>query len=59
MVIAIAGITGFQLYCLKDNYDRERQNLEIKTNASFYQTILRLQTAKMKLDSSDGENALN
>lgn len=51
MIIAIAGITGFQVYWLKDNYDREHQNLEIKTNASFYQTVLRLQTAKLKLDS--------
>ncbi|MEX6687127.1 HAMP domain-containing sensor histidine kinase [Danxiaibacter flavus] len=51
MVIAIAGITGFQVYWLKDNYDREHQNLQIKTNASFYQTVLRLQTSKLKLDS--------
>ncbi len=51
MIIAIAGITGFQVYWLKDNYDREHQNLEIKTNASFYQTILRLQASKLKFDS--------
>lgn len=51
MGITIAGITGFQLYWLKDNYAREKQNLEIKTNAAFRQTILRLQSSKIKLES--------
>lgn len=50
MIIAILGITGFQLYWLKNNYDRERQNLEITTSASFRQTILRLQSSKLKLE---------
>lgn len=50
MIVAIIGITGFQLYWLKDNYDRERQNLEIKTHASFRQTVLGLQSNKVKLD---------
>jgi two-component system phosphate regulon sensor histidine kinase PhoR len=50
MVIAILGITGFQLYWLKNNYDREKQNLDIKTAASFRQTILELQAQKLKLE---------
>jgi two-component system phosphate regulon sensor histidine kinase PhoR len=50
MGITILGITGFQLYWLKNNYDREKQNLDIKTNLAFRQTILRLQSSKMKLD---------
>lgn len=50
MIVAIIGITGFQLYWLKDNYDREKQNLEIKTHASFRQTVLELQSFKVKLD---------
>ncbi|MBK5270203.1 MAG: HAMP domain-containing histidine kinase [Bacteroidia bacterium] len=50
MIITILGITGFQLYWLKQNYDREKQNLDIKTNFSFRQTILHLQSSKLKLD---------
>jgi two-component system phosphate regulon sensor histidine kinase PhoR len=50
MVIAILGITGFQAYWLKNNYDREKQSLEIKTNAAFRQTILKLQASKLKLE---------
>lgn len=50
MIIAILAITGFQLYWLRNNYDREKQNLDIKTMAAFRQTILRLQSSKLGLD---------
>ena len=50
MIIAILGITGFQAYWLKNNYDREKQSLDIKTNAAFRQTILKLQASKLKLE---------
>lgn len=50
MVLAILAITGFQGYWLKNNYDREKQNLDIKTNAAFRQTILKLQSSKLKWD---------
>lgn len=50
MIIAILGITGFQLYWLKNNYDREKQSLELKTRAAFRETILRLQSSKLKLE---------
>ncbi len=50
MAITILGITGFQGYWLKDNYNREKQNLEIKTNVDFRQTILQLQASKLKLE---------
>jgi two-component system, OmpR family, phosphate regulon sensor histidine kinase PhoR len=50
MVLAILAITGFQGYWIKNNYDREKQNFEINTSASFRQTILRLQASKVKLD---------
>lgn len=53
MVIAILAITGFQGYWLKNNYDREKQNLDINTSASFRQTILRLQASKLKFDRFD------
>src|SRR5688572_22583272 len=50
MVLAIMAITGFQGYWLKNNYDREKQNLDIKTSAAFRQTILKLQSSKLRLD---------
>ncbi|HEX5653758.1 MAG TPA: HAMP domain-containing sensor histidine kinase [Chitinophagaceae bacterium] len=50
MLLAILGITGFQVYWMKNNYDREKQNLDIKTQAAFRQTILALQSSKLKLD---------
>lgn len=50
MSITILGITGFQGYWLNDNYEREKQNLGIKTDANFHQTILRLQASKLNLE---------
>jgi two-component system phosphate regulon sensor histidine kinase PhoR len=50
MGVTILGITGFQGYWLKNNYDREEQALELKTSAWFRQSLLKLQTSKMKLD---------
>ncbi len=52
MVVAILGITGFQLYWLKQNYAREKKTLAIKTEVSFRGTILHLQGAKLKLDDA-------
>jgi two-component system phosphate regulon sensor histidine kinase PhoR len=50
MAITILGITGFQGYWLNDNYKREKQNLELKTNAIFHQTIQHLQASKLNLE---------
>ncbi|MBC7947486.1 MAG: HAMP domain-containing histidine kinase [Chitinophagaceae bacterium] len=50
MGITILGITGFQLYWLNNNYDREKQSLELKTSAAFRQTLMTLQASKMKLE---------
>jgi len=50
MAVAIAGITGFQAYWLKQNYTREKKTLAIKTGVAFRETILRLQVTKLKLD---------
>ena len=51
MGVAIAAITGFQVYWLKQNYDREKKSLHIKTEMAFRETILKLQVSKLKLDS--------
>lgn len=50
MGITILGITGFQLYWLQNNYEREKLSLELLTDASFRQTILELQASKLKLE---------
>jgi two-component system, OmpR family, phosphate regulon sensor histidine kinase PhoR len=50
MVVAILGITGFQVYWLKNNYDREKQSLALQTDDAFRQTVLRLQASKLKLE---------
>lgn len=50
MTVAILGVTGFQLYWLKQNYTREAKSLELKTDAFFKETILQLQVSKLKLD---------
>jgi two-component system phosphate regulon sensor histidine kinase PhoR len=49
MVITIIVIIGFQVYWLKDNYDREKRTMEIKAGAAFQETIQELQVAKLKL----------
>jgi two-component system, OmpR family, phosphate regulon sensor histidine kinase PhoR len=51
MTITLIAIIGFQAYWLKDSYAREKQNLDIKTNAAFRQTILTLQASKLKLSN--------
>ena len=50
MAITILGIAGFQLYWLKQSYEREKRALAIKTSAAFRETIFHLQTSKLKLD---------
>ncbi len=50
MVVAILGITGFQVYWLKNNYDREKENLDITARAAFRQSVMELQSSKLNLD---------
>ena len=50
MGVAILGITGFQLYWLKQNYAREKNTLSIKTEVAFRETVMHLQASKLKLD---------
>lgn len=51
MGLAILAVTGFQAYWLKNNYQREKENLDITTKASFKETIEKLQSSKMRLES--------
>jgi two-component system phosphate regulon sensor histidine kinase PhoR len=52
MFITILVVTGFQVYWLKNSYDRERRTLQIKTNVAFQETVRHLQALKLKLKDS-------
>ena len=51
--ITILVVTGFQVYWLKNSYDREKRTLQIKTNVSFQETVRHLQAVKLKLKDFD------
>ncbi|HEX4876795.1 MAG TPA: HAMP domain-containing sensor histidine kinase [Chitinophagaceae bacterium] len=55
MIVAILGITGFQLYWLRQNYDREKKSLSIKTEMTFRESVIQLLVSKQKLDSINFE----
>jgi two-component system phosphate regulon sensor histidine kinase PhoR len=48
--VTLLGITGFQLYWLRENYLREKKTLAIKADDAFKKTIMQLQVKKLKLD---------
>ncbi len=52
MGVAILGITGFQVYWLRQNYAREEKTLTIKAEIAFRDAIQQLQVAKLKLDGA-------
>jgi len=54
MILSIICITAFMFYWLKESYDREKRSLDIKTSASFEQTIKQLQVSKLKLNNTAG-----
>ncbi len=53
MGITLLVITGFQVYWLKNNYDREKKTMEIKAQVHFQEAVRRLQVIKFKLGSPD------
>ncbi len=57
MSITLLGITGFQLYWLRENYAREEKTLTIKSEYLFRQAIQQLQVSKLKLDGFPGDSA--
>lgn len=52
MIIAIFGITGFQVYWLQQNYAREKRALTIRSEMLFRETVVQLQVSKLKLDGA-------
>src|SRR5436190_23353934 len=49
MLVTILIVTGFQVYWLENNYEREKRDLQIKANMAFQDAIRHLQTEKLKL----------
>lgn len=54
MAITLVIITGFQVYWLKNNYDREKRTMQIKSNVAFQEAVRYLQALKMKLRDPEG-----
>jgi two-component system, OmpR family, phosphate regulon sensor histidine kinase PhoR len=48
MGLVILVITGFQVYWLKDNYNRERKAIEIRTHALFNETVRQVQDSLLQ-----------
>ena len=50
MFVTIVVIVGFQVYWLKNNYDREKRSMQIKANVAFQETVRHLQAVSLKLE---------
>ncbi len=50
MAITILGIAIFQLYWLKNTYEREKRTLEIRSNFTFRDVVHSMQAAKIDFD---------
>ena len=48
MGIVMLAVAGFQVYWLKDNYDREKKAVDIKTNALFLETVRQVQDSLLE-----------
>jgi two-component system phosphate regulon sensor histidine kinase PhoR len=56
MAITILGIAIFQLYWLKNTYQREKRTLEIRSNYTFRDVIHSLQASKINFDKWNGDS---
>jgi two-component system phosphate regulon sensor histidine kinase PhoR len=50
MAIPILIIAGFQVFWLRENYIKEKKNLEFRSNVVFKETVRKLQGKKLNLD---------
>src|SRR6185503_10091313 len=50
MMVAILAITGFQVFWLRENYFKEKRDLEFRGSVVFKETVRTLQAKKLKLD---------
>ena len=51
MILTILGITAFQLYWLRETYEREEKTLAIKTDVTFREVVRKLQAKKLNIES--------
>lgn len=56
MGVTLAAITGFQVFWLKENYDREKRTLNIKTQMAFGEAMRDLQVRKFRLNGFPGDS---
>lgn len=50
ILLSILVVTGFQVYWLKNNYEREKRSLQGKVSMDFRETVHELQAAKLKFN---------
>ena len=50
MAIPILIIAGFQVFWLRENYIKEKKNLEFRSSVVFKETVRKLQAKKLNLD---------
>lgn len=50
LAIPILFITGFQLFWLRENYNKEKKNLEFRSHVVFRDAVRKLQAKKLNLD---------
>ena len=50
MAVPILIIAGFQVFWLRENYLKEKKNLEFRSNVVFKETVRKLQAKKLNLD---------
>jgi len=50
MAIPLLIIAGFQVFWLRENYIKEKKNLEFRSNVVFKETVRKLQAKKLNLD---------
>ncbi len=56
MVLTILVITGFQFYWLRQNYMREKNALQVRSQISFQETVQELQGNKLRLWEPAGDS---
>lgn len=57
MAIPILIIAGFQVFWLRENYIKEKKNLEFRSNVVFKETVRKLQGKKLNLDKVFNDSA--
>ncbi len=56
MAITILGIAIFQLYWLKNTYEREKRTLEMRSNFTFRDVVFSIQASKIDFNKWTGDS---